>query len=232
MPASIDDPERRRPRRLTSAPASIDTVAAFRPWRDFRSSVARGRRGHHRRASVGSRRGNWRREGIHSALRASPFGRLRRANRYAVCRTHGGSHPLSLPPAKLTRPGASLRFQTWRREGDSLGATRLALRAASPCKPLRGLSNPRGFSPPLLAAGETHAAWSITSLSNLAERGGFEPPKRGLDAYTLSRRAPSTTRTPLRWIPRGAVLAACGAGNSSLRAVSKQETMPAAGMGA
>ncbi len=32
----------------------------------------------------------------------------------------------------------------------------------------------------------------------LAERGGFEPPKRGLDAYTLSRRAPSTTRTPLR----------------------------------
>lgn len=32
----------------------------------------------------------------------------------------------------------------------------------------------------------------------VAERGGFEPPKRGLDAYTLSRRAPSTTRTPLR----------------------------------
>ncbi|CTP90448.1 hypothetical protein XTPLMG728_2571 [Xanthomonas translucens pv. poae] len=37
-----------RPRRLTSAPASIDTVAAFRPWRSFRPSVARGRRGHHR----------------------------------------------------------------------------------------------------------------------------------------------------------------------------------------
>src|SRR5688500_9710784 len=37
----------------------------------------------------------------------------------------------------------------------------------------------------------------------LAERGGFEPPKRGLDAYTLSRRAPSTTRTPLRtWYRR------------------------------
>src|SRR5690606_14775689 len=35
----------------------------------------------------------------------------------------------------------------------------------------------------------------------LAERGGFEPPKRGLDAYTLSRRAPSTTRTPLRNLP-------------------------------
>ncbi len=40
--------KRWRPRRLTSAPASIDTVAAFRPWRDFRPSVARGRRGHHR----------------------------------------------------------------------------------------------------------------------------------------------------------------------------------------
>src|SRR5690606_19362924 len=35
----------------------------------------------------------------------------------------------------------------------------------------------------------------------LAERGGFEPPKRGLDAYTLSRRARSTTRTPLRNLP-------------------------------
>jgi hypothetical protein len=44
--------EWRWPRRLTSAPASIDTVAAFRPWRGFRSSVARGRRGHHRRAST------------------------------------------------------------------------------------------------------------------------------------------------------------------------------------
>src|SRR5690606_26956096 len=79
--------KRRRPRRLTSAPASIDTVAAFRPWRGFRPSVARGRRGHH---------------------------------------------------------------------------------------------------------------WDVL-LEAMAERGGFEPPKRGLDAYTLSRRAPSTTRTPLRW---------------------------------
>src|SRR5690606_37630834 len=35
----------------------------------------------------------------------------------------------------------------------------------------------------------------------MAERGGFEPPRRGLAAYTLSRRAPSTTRTPLRWNP-------------------------------
>ncbi len=47
-------PKRWRPRRLASAPASIDTVAAFRPWRDFRSSVARGRRGHHRCGSRGA----------------------------------------------------------------------------------------------------------------------------------------------------------------------------------
>ena len=39
--------EWRWPRRLTSAPASVDTVAAFRPWRSFRPSVARGRQGHH-----------------------------------------------------------------------------------------------------------------------------------------------------------------------------------------
>ena len=46
-----------RPRRLTSAPASVDTVAAFRPWRDFRPSVARGRRGHHRREPRDARPG-------------------------------------------------------------------------------------------------------------------------------------------------------------------------------
>ena len=46
-----------RPRRLTSAPASVDTVAAFRPWRDFRPSVARGRRGHHRREPRSARPG-------------------------------------------------------------------------------------------------------------------------------------------------------------------------------
>src|SRR6478736_901615 len=38
-------------------------------------------------------------------------------------------------------------------------------------------------------------------LPNVAERAGFEPAKRGLAAYTLSRRAPSTARTPLRWNP-------------------------------
>ncbi len=101
--------ERRWPRRLASAPASIDTVAAFRPWRDFRSSVARGRRGHHRDEAA---------------------------------------------------PGA------------------------------------RPFAFPIEPAGGS--AGSCEGLACMAERGGFEPPKRGLDAYTLSRRAPSTTRTPLR----------------------------------
>src|SRR5690606_11632197 len=84
-----------RPRRLASAPASVDTVAAFRPWRGFRPSVARGRRGHH---------------------------------------------------------------------GDE----------------------------------------RCDAGAEVGERGGFAPPKRGLDAYTLSRRAPSTTRTPLRWNRRAA----------------------------
>ena len=35
-------------------------------------------------------------------------------------------------------------------------------------------------------------------LKLVAEREGFEPSKRGLAVYTLSRRAPSTARTPLR----------------------------------
>src|SRR5690606_23702720 len=65
----------------------------------------------------------------------------------------------------------------------------------------------------------------------LAESGGFEPPKRGLDAYTLSRRAPSTTRTPLRACP--CVLPALarphGTRNSSLpRVVSTRNIGPSA----
>src|SRR5690606_25506894 len=49
--------------------------------------------------------------------------------------------------------------------------------------------------------GQTRKTPLAGRLAYLAERGGFEPPKRGLDAYTLSRRAPSTTRTPLREAP-------------------------------
>ena len=114
----------RWPRRLASAPASVDTVAAFRPWRGFRPSVARGRRGHH------------------------------------------GRGPRRARPLELAE------------RGDSLGAARLALRASSPCKPLRGLSNPRGFSPPPQAAGETHAAWTISTLWNWRREGPrFSLPK-------------------------------------------------------
>jgi hypothetical protein len=62
------------------------------------------------------------------------------------------SQPLSARYAKRPLRGAS---RIWRREGDSLGAARLALRAvaAPPCHPLRGWSNPtwgphRNLSPP------------------------------------------------------------------------------------
>ena len=49
------------------------------------------------------------------------------------------------------------------------------------------LSNPRVLTRPPC----------ILFFLKLAERAGFEPAKRGLAAYTLSRRAPSTARTPL-----------------------------------
>ena len=52
----------------------------------------------------------------------------------------------------------------------------------------RRICRTRGFSPAL------HASCFFLKL---AERAGFEPAKRGLAAYTLSRRAPSTARTPL-----------------------------------
>ena len=140
--------EWRWPRRLASAPASTDTVAAFRPWRGFRSSVARGRRGHHRRCVC--------RDANHSNL-AERGGCTRYIH---VPRPPGGSAVHIGNPADASNRGGSHPLFTM---SPDVGAT---------VKPLL--------------------------LSNLAERGGFEPPKRGLDAYTLSRRAPSTTRTPLR----------------------------------
>src|SRR5690606_39008748 len=87
------------------------------------------------------------------------------------------------------------------RPGDALGTSMcLALRAAAPCK--------SAILPICRTLRGTHQITSLRHirktplagrLAYVAERGGFEPPKRGLDAYTLSRRAPSTTRTPLRW---------------------------------
>ena len=41
----------------------------------------------------------------------------------------------------------------------------------------------------------------IPRSTEMAEREGFEPSIRGLAVYTLSRRAPSTARTPLRIRP-------------------------------
>src|SRR5690606_20005641 len=86
----------------------------------------------------------------------------------------------------------------------------------------------RSFRPSVARGRRGHHGWLRCSccvradlkLRELAERGGFEPPKRGLDAYTLSRRAPSTTRTPLRtWAtqPRMRHPAANRAANSSCR---------------
>src|SRR5690606_38071957 len=95
--------------------------------------------------------------GIHSALRASPFGRWLR---HRATRCAGGRTPLGVLIA------TSLR---------QIRKTPLAGRFAY-----------------------------------LAERGGFEPPKRCLGAYTLSRRAPSTTRTPLREARRAAFLPRAG----------------------
>ena len=94
-------------------------------------------------------------------------------------------------------------FQTWRREGDSLGALRLALAGGFAVQAAFAACRTHGGSLPLrLRRAMCTRRKVYPALSNLAERGGFEPPKRGLDAYTLSRRAPSTTRTPLRWNPR------------------------------
>src|SRR5690606_3450712 len=99
------------------------------------------------------------------------------------------------------------------------GAARLALRAtASPsCPPASRVVEPVGAlikSPPVPRYAKRPPCGG--PFAYLAERGGFEPPKRGLDAYTLSRRAPSTTRTPLRNLR--VVVTACRAGDSSARA--------------
>ncbi len=47
------------------------------------------------------------------------------------------------------------------------------------------------------SAGILHFIYLVQDLNCVAERQGFEPWRR-FPAYTLSRRAPSTTRPPLR----------------------------------
>ena len=59
-------------------------------------------------------------------------------------------------------------------------------------------SEPRGS----LGFGAGAARRRIVDRPKLAERGGFEPPIR-LPVYTLSKRAPSATRPPLRRVGTG-----------------------------
>src|SRR3546814_8130795 len=73
----------------------------------------------------------------------------------------------------------------------------LALRAAAPCKSaILPICRTRRGTHQITSLRHIRKTPLAGRLAYVAERGGFEPPKRGLDAYTLSRRAPSTTRTP------------------------------------
>ena len=69
--------------------------------------------------------------------------------------------------------------------------------AASACAP-GACVEPRGFSPSLCCYCKSIAKSQLCVSNELAEREGFEPSIRLLTVYTLSRRAPSATRTPLR----------------------------------
>ena len=96
--------KRWRPRRLTSAPASIDTVAAFRPWRGFRPSVARGRRGHHR--DVGRPEGSqFTDQGKQRAMRQRPQPDCASAGRWQrrSLAQAGASTPASRAESAVTR---------------------------------------------------------------------------------------------------------------------------------
>ncbi len=134
-------PERRWPRRLTSAPASIDTVAAFRPWRDFRPSVARGRRGHHRDVGrpVG---GRFTDQGKQRAMRRRPQPDCTSAGRWqnATIAQAGTSTPASCTESAVTRV-------CWQRPGATGVARMPARRNDLPTSGINdqdGLALPRG----------------------------------------------------------------------------------------
>lgn len=89
------------------------------PSRPIRKRVA----GNAKRPVRGVLLGSGGERGIHSASRASPFGRLRRAGRCAACRTRGVLTPSSrrrrnprdpdhLPTFKLAERGGSDRFRS------------------------------------------------------------------------------------------------------------------------
>src|SRR3546814_2663349 len=90
---------------MTAAPASIDTVAAFRPWRSFRSSVARGRRGHHR--DVRSHH-DARKTGGERGIR-TPEARFRRLHTFQACSfNHSDTSPLEPEGSFRQRSGAPI----------------------------------------------------------------------------------------------------------------------------
>ncbi len=152
-----------------------------------------------------------------------PIARRRRAGRWTG---HGGSACSvrqclrRLPPAKIkSRPlggffiisggerglsGASLHPIPMR----VAPGTSLRLSGSAPAEP----SNPGGASHYHPSARKRATLWALCVC--LAER--IRTPKRGLDAYTLSRRAPSTTRTPLR-IPATGKRLSRGADSSGRR---------------
>src|SRR3546814_15584625 len=67
----------------------------------------------------------------------------------------------------------------------------LALRAAAPCKSaILPICRTRRGTHQITSLRHIRKTPLAGRLAYVAERGGFEPPKRGLDAYTLSRRAP------------------------------------------
>ncbi len=72
-------------------------------------------------------------------------------------------------------------------------------------KRLYGTPNPQPAGNPALLAGFYYSETEM--LGWLAERQGFEPWRRS-PAYTLSRRAPSTTRPPLREVAMCRIIAA------------------------
>ena len=55
---------------------------------------------------------------------------------------------------------------------------------------------------------DERSAGSVSIYEQMAERGGFEPPKRGFPRYAISSRARSTAPAPLHWVRRWSSAAA------------------------
>src|SRR5688500_4678716 len=120
------------------------------------------------------------------------FGRpFARAGRNAACLCH--PHAGSLPP-RLRRPRRTARSACSRRsrcEWTSEGTGRIR--------------------PEFRVSEQSPTSWLARAGGRLAERVGFEPTVE-FPLHTLSKRAPSTTRTSLRRDPRRAVYARRGGG--------------------